>query len=182
MKKSAAIFVPLIYVSLIGTFSPYRDGNGATGGQLDLFVNIILFCGMLTGGIGSLMVTEETTPPEHYDYNIPLPPRYINDLPEYSTVQILMMMSYLFFVSGALGVLAALINDLVSACGRGQYEAIMKKSKGNAVMMTLFPRCHQGLNKALPSLPADVLEDFKADLQKLKTIYDTFTRSRGKAD
>ena len=171
---SATIFTILIYIALLGAFSPYREGNGATGGQLDLFANVVLFCGMLTGGIGSLLVADESRPFEHYDYEIPLSPSKISDLPEYSTVQVLMMLSYLFFLSGALGILAALINDVVSACGRSQYEAIVRKSKGNAVMMTLFPRCHKGLNKALPSLPADVLEDFKADLHKLKTMYDTF--------
>ena len=171
---SACLLIIGVYSILVGICQPYRDGNGATGFALDMFCNSVLFCGMVTGGIGSLLVELETKDSVHIDYFFPFPPQQIGDLPEYSSAQVLMMLSYLFILSGALGVVAAILNDIVSACGRGQYEKIMKKSKSNAVMMALFPRSNQGLTASFPSLPADVLEDFKADIFKLKSMYDVF--------
>jgi hypothetical protein len=171
---SAALLIIVIYLVLLSICQPYRDGNGATGGNLDLFCGAVLFCGMVCGGIGSLLVKLETGDKDHYDFKFPLPPSAGLELPEYSTAQVLMLLCFLFFLSGALGVLAALLNDIISACGRSQYNKIMKNSKGNAVMMSLFPRCHQGLTKEFPNFPVDVLEDFKADLMKLKSMYDVF--------
>ena len=41
-------------------------------------------------------------------------------------------------------------------------------------MMELFPRSHRALQSQMPSFSADLLEDFKIDLAKLKNIHDIY--------
>ena len=166
---SAIMLVILLYTALLGALDPYRGS-----GKLDLFAQLSLFFTLLCGGVGTLLAEREMPDYVHANYSGSGPVIDMNELPPYGSAQIMLYVGFLILVCGSFSMAGAVINDMLGACGRKQFARIEKKRKGNVVMMELFPRSHRALQSQMPSFSADLLEDFKIDLAKLKNIHDIY--------